>query len=320
MKKKYVTGIDCGGSKTTVTVTDLNLCTVFSGAFGGINVQRDRSPEINEIFTDIFSGIDKTSKVRIRDILTVVAGAAGAGRENTKGKLSGILEKLGFKNNAYVVTDMYTAYKSVFYDDSGILVSSGTGSFAYAIDEKRKEIRAGGWGYLAGDEGSGFHIGRKAIAAALKSFDGRTEKSLLENLLCKKFGLHKIEEIIPLIYKSNNAVADIAEITPLVFEAARQKDMTAQSIIEHAADELISHAKAVKKHLPEKPSRVKLVLAGGVPENNEAFVRIIEKKLPESLVMAPGTCKPVKGAVIAGFEFSGIKLSASALDKFMAEE
>ena len=78
----------------------------------------------------------------------------------------------------------------------GIIVNAGTGSFAFARDDQGKLLRAGGWGIPFDDRGSGYDLGRKAVAAALQAFDGRGPQPRWTDRICQHLRLGDITEVV----------------------------------------------------------------------------------------------------------------------------
>ena len=76
----------------------------------------------------------------------------------------------------------------------------GTGSIVYGRTVTGELLRAGGWGYLFGDEGSGYAIGIAALRAVMRAYDGRGRETLLSELVLGRYGLHTPPELIQAIY------------------------------------------------------------------------------------------------------------------------
>ena len=85
-------------------------------------------------------------------------------------------------------------------DAAGIVIVSGTGSIAYGRNEHGEASRAGGWGYVLGDEGSGYWIGRLALRAVVRHADGRGRVTSLTPRLLAHFGVERAAELIHKVY------------------------------------------------------------------------------------------------------------------------
>ena len=99
------------------------------------------------------------------------------------------MRRIGFKAQVIVVNDALVALVAGAGDAEGVVVVAGTGSIAYGRDASGRAARAGGWGYLLGDEGGGFWIGRAALMAVVRQFDGRGPVTLLTPMILEHLEL-----------------------------------------------------------------------------------------------------------------------------------
>lgn len=125
----------------------------------------------------------------------------------------------------------------------------------------------GGGRHIIGDEGSGYDIGIKAIKAALKSFDKRGEKTILEGDILDFLKLKSHEDLINYIYRSGVTKKEIASLTRVVNSAYIKGDLVSKRILKEAARELFLSVKAVVEVLSMQNKKVVLTTAGGVINN-----------------------------------------------------
>jgi N-acetylglucosamine kinase-like BadF-type ATPase len=137
----------------------------------------------------------------------------------------------------------------------------GTGSIVYGRTVTGELIRAGGWGYMFGDEGSGFAIGSIALRAVMQAHDGRGPETLLSELALARYGLQTPPELIHAIYSQESPRAAVASLVELVEQAAGQGDAVAITILNEAAGELARTIAAVYSKLGT--SAVPLIISGG---------------------------------------------------------
>ncbi len=135
-----------------------------------------------------------------------------------------------------------------FADEVGIVLIAGTGSIALGQDRQGHTARAGGWGYLIGDEGSGYDLGRRAIRAAAKAADGRGLQTSLLPALLAHWELEHPMQIIDEVYRERDK-GTIAGCAGLVFDAADAWDPVASRLVQSGAAELASAAGAVEQAL-----------------------------------------------------------------------
>jgi N-acetylglucosamine kinase-like BadF-type ATPase len=147
--------------------------------------------------------------------------------------------KAKFGAPATVVSDIELAYRANFADGEGILLYAGTGSVAYAIDKSAGVHKIGGWGYLLGDEGAGYWIGREAIRHTLFVLETQHEikaDSLAQSIL-KNLDATDWNSIKEFVYsKERSAIAALSRTVDL---AAINGDATAILILKEAAEHLV---------------------------------------------------------------------------------
>jgi N-acetylmuramic acid 6-phosphate etherase len=144
----------------------------------------------------------------------------------------------------------------------GVAVVAGTGSMAFARAACGKTARAGGWGPLLGDEGSGYAIALAGLRAAARSADGRAPATLLTDRLLAVYGLTQPQELVSVVYRGGDRAA-LAALAPVVMQAAEDGDAVAEAIIREAAAELATAVAAAAGQL-DLGSAFPVALAGGL--------------------------------------------------------
>ncbi len=145
----------------------------------------------------------------------------------------------------------------------GVALIAGTGSIALGRDRHGATTRAGGWGHILGDEGSGYEIGRQALQAAARAADGRGPATTLLERILQHWGLQRPDDLFEQVYQKAEK-ADIARLTTLVFAAAQAGDRPASKIIQLAAEELALAVLTVCRALDFPDEQVPLALGGGL--------------------------------------------------------
>ena len=134
-------------------------------------------------------------------------------------------------------------------DGVGVAVISGTGSLAFGRNAAGQTARAGGWGYLIGDEGSGYAIARQALQAAARAWDGRGPQTALSERLLAELGLAQPSELVHAVYGRQQDRHWLAGLARVAVEAADAGDPIACRIIDEAAADLAAMCVAVAKQL-----------------------------------------------------------------------
>jgi N-acetylglucosamine kinase-like BadF-type ATPase len=177
---------------------------------------------------------------------------------------------------------------------------AGTGSIAYGVSPDGYAARSGGWGYVLGDEGSGYWIGRAALRAVLREADQRGPATLLTPLLLKHFGVSEPQGLIHEVYHSNLKPAAIGALARSVQAAFGEGDAVAIGILRGAADQLESSALSVARRLNMIGEPFMFILSGGIFRAVPWVQHELERRLP---VAAPRSMarvldrEPAVGAV-----------------------
>lgn len=235
----YWLGIDGGGSHLRAVVTGSNLGVIAqaetAAANPGIIGHEESARRIHAVIEQALRQADLSSD----QIAGVGIGIAGASAAHSETWLRGVLNVV--LPDAWIVpsNDCEIALVGAHAERCGILLLSGTGSIAYGINRDGTAIHIGGWGYLMGDEGSGFRIGLDALAAITRAADGRGEATELTEVILQRLELSRPQELITWLYKSRvPRNAEVAELAITVMEAAGYQDGVAIRIIETAAQDL----------------------------------------------------------------------------------
>lgn len=254
----------------------------------------------DRLTTSLFQSLDScgVSKEEVRCLCLGLAGVDRKEERDWVRKHIGIAEKVSINNDALV------ALIGAFPGEAGIILIAGTGSICLGVNEKGEVARSGGWGYLLGDEGSGYYLGREALIAALKDLDGRGQKTLLRKEIESRFRLKRIDHIIPMVYRGELNREGIARLAPLVLETAAKGDDAARMIVAEAGRQLGRMVTAVTQRLGLKKPRV--ALSGGLFCKGEMLVEEIKGNIGKEVEIVSPRFQPVIGAVILALQEIGI--------------
>ncbi len=212
--------------------------------------------------------------------------------------------------------DIVTALAGAGCAQPGVVVIAGTGSVAYGRLGDGREAKAGGWGYLMGDEGSGYDIGRAALRAATQASDGRSAPTRLLERVPAHFGFPDLAALHRAIYAGEVARPRLAELTAVVGEAARAGDAVAQAILAQAGRDLASAALAVITRLGHRQTGLTTYYTGGVFRAGapvlEPFRHALQAGSPRSDVR-PAAFSPVVGGLFLALQAAGHALTGQRL-------
>ncbi|MFS0785577.1 GNAT family N-acetyltransferase [Shouchella sp. 1P09AA] len=297
----YFIGIDGGGTSTTGVIGTSDGHILAYQTIHATNPNRVGLDTSISRLQQLLHQLRAQHTPAYEHVQSVYCGISGASQLLYQQTISQALMPLLPKECTLVVNhDALAALYSGTLGNQGIIQISGTGSVSYALDDRHLEHRVGGWGYLLGDEGSGFSIGRAALRATLDEDDN---PSILHSLITNHFNASSISDVIPVIYKENGHHS-VAQLSPLVFKAYEQKDSTATMI-------MANEAKAIARNLIKLTKKatfqdvIPVVLTGGLFEHNAIFLSLIQSALSkqkDQYVFITPSLSPVIGALIAAIQ------------------
>jgi N-acetylglucosamine kinase-like BadF-type ATPase len=301
MEKKFVIGVDGGGTKTMAALADSEGKILKLVKTGPSNL---RNVGIGKAVLNILEAIKKLKKGK--KIVSIFVGLAAIEEEFKfeKEKIKReIRKKLKFRGKLEIGSDQIVAFRSGTDEKNGIVLISGTGCVCHGW-KNGKQAKTSGWGWL-NDEGSGFWVGQRGFQAIFKELDGRGEKTLITKLVFKNWRLKKKEDFLKKVYRKDS-VRQVSLISRIVDEAAKRGDRIARKIMEEAGKELVFSAKKVIEKLNFKNEQFPIVLIGRVFES-EIVLKIVKKEIkkiaPKAKFLVPQIkTEPVVGAVKLAIE------------------
>ena len=287
MAKTYYIGIDGGGTKTKFDLFDSDKNSIASITMPTIHPAQASFKEVVSVLTDakekLLANINDSDYV-----LKVGAGLGGYGinadyRKKLEDEFSAVFDE--FK----LYSDAYAAMLGALAGEDSILMIAGTGSIALAKvgDET---FRCGGFGYRYGDEGSAYSIGKALISRALKEADGRSDKSIISDLVADYFdGIG-----FNIIATSDFSRDKIAGLAAAASKYADNSE-SVRDIFLAAAKEISLHIKAIGKNF-ESGKRIKLSYIGGV-FRSEYIIECI-KEMNQGIELVAPIYPPEKGSIL----------------------
>ena len=282
----HAIGLDIGGSKTHA-VSYLSTASprtqVVEAYAASANVASVGETEADAQIAAVLAGLAAQGHGGTPDV--VCAGAAGvdsaAGEERLRTLLSGRIP--GGELKVVHDTHLILAAASV---NEGIVVISGTGSVAWGRTADGATARAGGWGYLLGDEGSGYGIARAAVRHVLRRADDRLPADALSTTLLNRCGVASADALLDDFYARPER-GYWARRAETVFELADAGDEASVQIILDAAFSLADFIRQVHRALG-RTADLPVVLGGGVlvhqPVLGEALRQHLHEDDPHTLI------------------------------------
>lgn len=279
----HVIGIDAGGTKTVCQVADARGEVLAETRGGGANLQADGELAVEKTLHGV---MDEALGGRGVRPSAICLGMAGVDREDDSRVVRGIMARIGRMARVLVVNDALIALEAGVGDAPGLVVIAGTGSIVYGRNARGEAARAGGWGYVLGDEGSGYWMGRLALRAVVREADGRSRASSLTPRVLAHFGVPRPQDLVHEIYGTGLRPPAIAALAALVQAAAADGDPVARDIVERGAHALVAAARSVAGRLSLGHEPLTVVLAGGiirgVPAMADVLAAGVEQALPKA--------------------------------------
>lgn len=257
----HVIGIDAGGTKTVCQLADASGALVAETRGPGANLQAVGELQVEKVLHDVME-----QAIGDHPIVPAVIclGIAGVDRPDDALVVRAIMKRIGYKARVLVVNDALVALEAGIPGQPGVVVISGTGSICYGRNADGEAARSGGWGYVLGDEGSGYWIGRAALRAVLREADERGAQTALTPLLLEHFGVTRAQNIIHEVYHTNLKPPAIGALARCVHAAYLEGDQVAVGILRGAANELEAAAISVARRLGLLATPFTFILAGGI--------------------------------------------------------
>jgi len=305
---KLYAGIDGGQSSTTAIIADGAGKILGEGHAGpadevGADASSTRLRDAVQLAID--HALRAAELFPNTEFAAVVAGLSGY-----NGKPVGAGPGVHTKK-FQMLHDARIAHAAAFHTGEGILIIAGTGSVAFGVNELGEECRIGGWGYLFGDEGSAFWIGRRLIERAMHDRDSGLPSPVTPPVL-SYFGVRTLSEISDGFYAGKIDRSAVAALARSAFELAEHGVDDARFIIEQAADGIaaLGASCARKLHANKRVigRPVPVALSGGLLQNERFTARIrarLTDRLPEATIVAVKN-KPAEGALLLAYRADGI--------------
>ncbi len=298
-------GVDGGQSSTTALIGDETGRVLGIGRAGPCN--HAGAAEGREKFVDALSGsIDAAQEqAGLREAIFEAACLGFSGGFADKETLARQLVSAG----QYVFThDALIALAGAIGGEPGVITIAGTGSMAFGRNPEGRTARAGGWGYIFGDEGGAFDIVRQALRAALRSEEGWGPQTDLRTAFIEATGASDANDLLHRFYTDEYPRDRVASLAKLVDDTARTGDQVARDILNGAAQCLATLTAAVLRHLFPSPEPACVSYVGAVFQSAmllERYRMLIE--LDERHRVITPLYGPAAGALIEAYRLAGIK-------------
>ena len=255
---EHVIGIDAGGTKTVCLLADEHGEILARARGEGANLQAVGELQVEKILHTVMA-----QAIGDRRIVpaAICLGIAGVDRPNDAAVVRSIMQRIGLNSRIVIVNDALIALETGAPGSRAVIIS-GTGSIAYGRNAAGEAARSGGWGYVLGDEGSGYWIGRAALRAVLRAADLRA--GTCSRRCCSTIFVSQPQLLLHEVYHHHLKPAAIGALASCVQTAFSEGDEAAVGILRGAADELEGAALSVARRLDLTGEAFTFILSGGI--------------------------------------------------------
>lgn len=294
-RERMMIGIDGGGTKTEFVLFSENGRILNRIILGDCN---PNTVGVENAIDVLKSGIDTLLKIEGK-VCGIFLGAAGLDSGNNTSQIKTRLKEKYPKIKIQCENEIFNVIACGKNLDKCAAAICGTGMIIYA-NQNGKIRRFGGRGYLLDTGGSGYHIGRDALCAALDAREGLGKYSVLTDLVEEKLG-NQVWESVQEIYSKNHSY--VASFAPCVFKAYENGDDIAAHILEHNADCLAQLINFAVNHCDVGKY---VVASGGIIRQNPSFCELLKDRLDADIELDVPDYPPVYGACIMCCRLCGI--------------
>ena len=297
-----VIGLDAGGTKVNAAVADMDGKVLGGGTAGPCNIAAMTAADaFKSARAACLAALVSAGKLP-EDVVAVCAGVAGVSFVDRRVEFTAMMQDLFHDARVEVEPDYAIAFSGATGGMPGVVIIAGTGSVAYGEDARGRAVKTGGYGYLIDDAGSGYGVGRDAIAAVLRAADKTGPKTALVDRVLAALEVEDVAALVPGVYGGSISRVKVASLAAVVADVAdTEADEVAVSILGSAGMSLATLVASITAELfagAVEPFPVAMV--GSLWKGGNAitvpFVRAIRAAAPTA-VLAPPKESPLQGAL-----------------------
>lgn len=284
MSSQYFMGIDGGGSTLRLAITDANLNLIASYQQSTANPNLIGHDIAKKHIQESIQTLLERSEIHANEVIAVGIGIAGASNAHSEDWLLSTVSPV--LPNSFLVpsSDLEIALVGALGQQDGILVLAGTGSAIFGCSPDEQTLQLGGWGYLLGDEGSGYWIGLQALQRLIQDTEQNYDRfvdyqpSSLNNKILQYLEITSARDLIAWLYRNPDPPTPrVASLSKLIIEEANSGNWDAINLVQHATILLANKVQLMKYQLgtPNTP----VAFAGGLLDNDNRLSQELTQRL-----------------------------------------
>lgn len=282
--KQVILAVDGGATKTTMTLRTEDGRELFSTTSTGSNYQAIGGERVQHLFEVLL--LDAKRTVSEGEITVAVFAIAGIDTNEDAKVMQQLIEAsiqhAGFTvRNLIIENDVEATLLGLADRRPASLLISGTGAICFSYNGN-EIVRTGGWGHRAGDEGSGYWIGRQIAKAIFQAEDGRAAPTILTDFILEANHLADVPAFMNWLYRADYTNARLASLSSHLQPAAERGDRAAREIAGKAAEELALLATAALRKAECGGNTHPFYVNGGILKNIPAIYDLVTSKVKET--------------------------------------
>ena len=302
---KLYLGVDGGQSSTTALIGDETGRVIGAGRGGPVNHLAGSGARAK--FLDVLTTCVKAAAAQA-GLSTPNFEAACCGFSGGPADKDALTREAIKSANYFITHDALIALSGATVGEPGVVVIAGTGSIAFGRNAEGATARAGGWGYIFGDQGGAFDLVRRALRAVLKNEEGWGPPTRLRELLLESTGAPDANDLLHRFYTPDYPHSRVAALCPLVEKAAAEGDSVAHNILMSSAHTLGSLVTSVRRNLFIDHMPALVTYSGGVFQCRPILdrFRLLVAMEEGNHVEAP-QFGPAAGALLEAYRLAGVE-------------
>ena len=319
----YYFGVDGGGSKTVCAIADSNGDLISIGQSGSANYKLVGTEAAQRNILESVQQAQHRANIRMNELECGFFAVSGLDGNEDRNIIDRFIKEVSPTDNYGLDNDSIASLTLGTSDGHGVVLICGTGSNCVAVNKQSNRLQVGGLGREFGDFCGGREIAIQAMGAAVRGWDGRGPATTLYESITKYLGIENLADFTPILHSSGRSYP-IANLVPLVFDAAEQGDQVALDILRYNGEELALSAKVAIEKLFQDEEEIEVVLTGGVfrRDVNRILIDALQNKLmsecPWVKFRIPSG-EPVIGAVIEAMRRDGVVVTAEHKERLVRQ-
>jgi len=315
MTNSYFLGLDGGGTRTRAALIDENRREIARAVSGPSNYHSVGQATAQASLSKAIHQALAIAGITLADVQAIGLGLAGVARPYDYQVLHDILAGIASFPYIAITHDAEAAlaggvgFRADAVRPHGVVLIAGTGAIAYGVNARGQSRRADGWGYLLGDDGSAYWIGREGLRAVARACDGRGRPTALQDLLFADLQLSDCSTLVSRVYAKDFDVPHVAAVAPLVEQAAHKGDTVASQILQQAGRQLGCTLCTLIRELEMTHETFEAVLTGGVLCSQglvwDAVVAALHEAAAQASVIEPRHDAAFGAALLAQYTGGG---------------